>query len=364
MVTDRARVLLIEDNPADARLVREELTASDDSAFSLECADRLSTGLGRLAEGNIDVVLLDLFLPDSAGAETFAQACQQAPDLPIVVLSSLNDEGVAHDAVKQGAQDYLVKGQISSRGLRQSLSRAIVRKTADQVHSRQALVLALNRLIACRDHETAAHLLRVRHYCSRLAREAVATYPLSCDIDERFLEMLECCAPLHDIGKLAIPDGIIFKPGKLTPEERKVMQTHTTVGAELLQQLARYHGFTPAFARMAIDIARHHHERYDGGGYPDGLAGEAIPLAARFVAIADMYDALRSARVYKPAYCHDDAVQEIKSCAGHFDPALLDIFERHQHDFERIFDELADDGPPTDAGCLSTWPEWCWQRWE
>src|SRR5262249_4335205 len=148
---------------------------------------------------------------------------------------------------------------------------------------------------------------------------------------------------LHDIGKVALPDHIMLKPGKLDAAERLIMQTHTTIGADTLQAIAQRHGFAAAFLRMAIDIVRHHHERYDGRGYPDRLAGNAIPLAARLVAIADVYDALRGRRPYKPPLAHAAAVQLMTEASpGQFDPLLLAVFARCASRFERIAAEVPD----------------------
>ena len=160
-------------------------------------------------------------------------------------------------------------------------------------------------------------------------------------IDANFIDMVECCAPLHDIGKVGIPDHILLKPGKLTPDERLQMQSHTLIGAETLAEVALKHGTALAFLQMSIEIARHHHERYDGTGYPDRLVGNDIPLAARIVAIGDVYDALRSRRSYKPALSHLSTVQlMIEGSPGHFDPALIPIFTRCTDRFDRIFREL------------------------
>jgi HD-GYP domain-containing protein (c-di-GMP phosphodiesterase class II) len=162
-------------------------------------------------------------------------------------------------------------------------------------------------------------------------------------LDVIFIDLLECCAPLHDIGKAGLPDHILLKPGKLTQEERTLMQTHTVIGSETLQKVARQHGLAHAFLKMAIDITRHHHERYDGTGYPDRLAGDSIPLAARVVTIADVYDALRSRRVYKPALSHNTAVSMmLEESPGQFDPILVQVFKRCAAQFEQAFEQLAD----------------------
>jgi response regulator RpfG family c-di-GMP phosphodiesterase len=158
-----------------------------------------------------------------------------------------------------------------------------------------------------------------------------------------FILNLECCTPLHDIGKVGLPDHILLKDGRLDGDERIIMQTHTTIGADMLREVAKQHGSAVAFLEMAVEIARHHHERYDGTGYPDRLAGEAIPLAARIVTIGDVYDALRSRRQWKPALAHAAALQVMfETCTGQFDPQLMEAFQRCAPDFERIFREVPD----------------------
>jgi response regulator RpfG family c-di-GMP phosphodiesterase len=155
--------------------------------------------------------------------------------------------------------------------------------------------------------------------------------------------MLECCAPLHDIGKVGLPDHILLKPGKLDPDERIIMQAHTIIGAETLRTVAQQHGSAMAFLQMAIDIAHYHHERYDGHGYPARLCGNDIPLGARLVTLGDVYDALRSRRVYKPALSHAATMQVMtEASTGQFDPALLQAFHRCANHFDRIYRELVD----------------------
>jgi putative two-component system response regulator len=181
----------------------------------------------------------------------------------------------------------------------------------------------------------------LQRYCRCLAEEAAALPTFANQIDTNFIEMLDCCSPLHDIGKVGLPDYILLKPGRLTPDERMLMETHTIIGADTLAEVAKRHGAALVFLQMAIDIARHHHERFDGSGYPDRLSATAIPLAARIVAIADVYDALRSRRVYKPALSHA-ATKHImlEGSPGHFDPALMQVFQRCAGTFERIYTEM------------------------
>jgi HD-GYP domain-containing protein (c-di-GMP phosphodiesterase class II) len=206
------------------------------------------------------------------------------------------------------------------------------------------LVLALAKLVECRDTETGTHLKRLQSYCRCLAEEAAQLPAFAETIDADFIRWLEWSAPLHDIGKAGIPDQILRKPGPLTPEERRVMQRHTILGAETLREVARQHGSSMAFLHVASDVARHHHERCDGTGYPDRLAGNAIPLAARLLAIADVYDALRSRRVYKGELPHAEAMRlMLEVSPSQFDPALLQAFQRRADAFDRIFTEWADE---------------------
>lgn len=188
--------------------------------------------------------------------------------------------------------------------------------------SRDAIIFALAKLADSRDPETGGHLERVREYCRLLAAEVRRSevYP---EVDADFVSLIALTSPLHDIGKVGVPDGVLLKPGRHTPEETAVMRTHSAIGADTIDAVLQR---TPGagFLLMARDIARSHHERWDGTGYPDGLAGQAIPLAARIMAIADVYDALTSKRVYKPAMSHDETMAVIRQGAGsQFDPALV-----------------------------------------
>jgi response regulator RpfG family c-di-GMP phosphodiesterase len=320
---------------------------------------------------SFDLVLLDIDLPHMGGVEVLRRLRERppCPHLKIIMFSGRTTSDEMAQMLVAGADNYLTKpfsivqlrGQVKAAlrmkeaqdrtdllnqrllGINGELERNLNARDCDLVHARNALVLALAKLVEHRDSETGAHILRLQRYSRRLAEEAQATPPFSSQVDAHFVDMLECCAPLHDIGKVGLPDHILLKPGKLNAEERLLMQAHTLIGAETLQEVANHHGSALAFLQMAIDIARHHHERFDGTGYPDHLVGSAIPLAARLVAIGDVYDALRSRRVYKPALSHAATVQVItEGSPGHFDPALIPLFHRCATDFERIFHELAD----------------------
>ncbi len=200
-----------------------------------------------------------------------------------------------------------------------------------------ALVRHLVRLVGRLDSETGGHLVRLGRYTRVLAEEAAAV-PLHAGEVARFFRVLPAAAVLHDVGKLAVPVQLLQKPGALDARERRVMQAHTVLGARLLETLMS--AGDQLFVETAVAVARHHHERWDGRGYPHGLAGEAIPLPARLVALADVYDALRSRRSYKPALPHAVAVRTIvEDSPGQFDPGLVQVFERCAPRIERIFRE-------------------------
>jgi response regulator RpfG family c-di-GMP phosphodiesterase len=223
------------------------------------------------------------------------------------------------------------------------LEQALEARDDELLRARNGLVLALAKLVEHRSTETGKHLLRLQRCCRVLAEEAAALPAFATVIDANWIRALEDAAPLHDIGKAALPDHVLNKPGPLTTEERLIMQAHTTIGADTLREVARQHPFATAFLHVAIDIARSHHERWDGTGYPDRLAGPDIPLVARVVAIADVYDAMRSRRVYKPGLSHHTAVLTMTEAApGHFDPALLEVFRRVASQFDRVFRDLGE----------------------
>jgi response regulator RpfG family c-di-GMP phosphodiesterase len=322
-----------------------------------------------LEEQSFDLVMLDVEMPEMNGYELLTQVRQSPPtrNLKVLMLSGQASPDSMAEMLSAGADDYLSKPlsmvQLLERvkaalrlkeaqdradvlneqllSVNAELERNLTDKDCDLGHARNALVLALANIVGHRTTETESHLLRMRGYCRHLATEAAKLPLFAPQIDVNYIQMLESCVPLHDIGAVGLPDHILMKPGKLDPDERVLMQMHSVIGAEILQKVLKRHGPGVAFLQMAIDIARHHHERFDGKGYPDRLAGESIPLAARIVAIADVYDALRCKRSYKPALSHAAAsAVMLEASAGQFDPTLLDIFHRTSEAFDRIFKEL------------------------
>ena len=211
------------------------------------------------------------------------------------------------------------------------------------LEGRDMMIFSLAKLAESRDQETGKHLERMREYSRALAMELMRWEKFEKTIDAQFVELIYLTSPLHDVGKVGIPDAVLLKPGKLTPEEFDVMKRHTLIGGETLLASAEAHP-EASFLKMALDIALKHHEKWDGSGYPFGLKGEEIPLSARIVALADVYDALTTKRVYKPAFAHEAATDIIRQTSGkHFDPDLVEAFfniENQIRDIQAELDEV------------------------
>lgn len=360
------RILLVDDESGIREVCRYAL---EPEGFDCDEAEDGEAALRAASAGPYDVVLLDVDLPGISGPEVCRRlrADPPGPNIKIIMVSGHASGDEMARMLLAGADDYLAKpfglvplqsrikaalrhkesqdrGDRLNRGLlsvNHELEQAVTARDCDLVHARNALVMALAKLAESRDNDTGEHLLRLQRYTRVLAEELSTSPGFASLIDSTFIATLECCVPLHDIGKVALPDHILCKPGPLEPAERLIMQTHAAIGAETLRAVAERHGFARGFLQMAIDIARHHHERFDGRGYPDRLAGLAIPLAARIVAICDVYDALRTRRVYKPALPHRDVLEVMALGAdGQFDPALWNAFLRCAPRVEQISNEL------------------------
>lgn len=203
--------------------------------------------------------------------------------------------------------------------------------------SQMSIIFALVRLAEYRDTDTGNHLERTQEFCRILAKKLRETSPYSKFIDDKFITNIYQASPLHDIGKVAIPDNILLKPGKLTSEEFELMKTHTTIGANYLEDVLKKYPKNE-FIKMGVDIARSSHEKWDGTGYPQGLAGENIPLSARIMALVDAYDALRSKRSYKQPFDHEKAYSVIMSeMKEHFDPIIIEAFLHVADEFKNIY---------------------------
>jgi response regulator RpfG family c-di-GMP phosphodiesterase/serine/threonine protein kinase len=359
------RVLIADDSGTSRLFCRAVLQQA-----GIVC-DEVSDGkqaLEAIEDKGYDLVLLDINMPEIMGPDVLRRMREQppCPNLKVIMLSGEVSPDEMAELLAAGADDYLpkppsapqllgrVKAALSHKeaqdrsdllnrhllAVNAELERSLRASAGDLAQSRNALLLALAELAELRAGQSGAHLLRLQRYSRVLAEEASALPAFAGQIDANFIDMLECCVPLHDIGLAALPDHILRKAGKFDHEERLIMQTHTTLGADMLQGIARKHRFALTLLQMAADIARHHHECYDGKGYPDRLEGNAIPLSARITALGDVYDALRSPRPHRPALAHLLAVELMtEGSPGRFDPQLLQIFERCAPRFERIMRE-------------------------
>jgi len=350
-----AGILVVDDAPANLELLSDMLRSR-----GYEPRPALS-GAAALAAAQADppdLVLLDVDMPGMNGYEVCRRlkADERLRAVPVIFVSAVFTQ--AEDKVKAlslGAVDYVTKPfqaeevyarvatHLRLRGLQleveahsRDLEDLVEQKVEEIASAQMATIFALAKLAEYRDDDTGRHLERVAAYCRLLAGEMRLTPRFAGVFTERFVEDLARAAPLHDIGKVGIPDAILLKPGKLTVEEFEVMKRHTTLGAETLRSVhAQYPG--NVFLKLGIEIAQSHHEKWDGSGYPEGLAGEAIPVAARVVAVADVYDAVRSRRSYKPAMPHAAARDIILGSRGaHFDPAVVDAFAALADEFEAI----------------------------
>jgi len=357
------QVLIVDDEAGLRKFCRMGLESA-----GLQCEEACSgaEALQILEQQPCDLVILDVNMPDIQGTEVLRTVREHPPyaHLKIVMSSGTATADEMAQLLLAGADDYLPKpfsmGQLQGRvqaALRlkdaqdnatrlnqqlgtgnAELERRLAIRSFDATRANHALILILTKLVELRDVEKGSHLARLRRYCRGLAEAAMQVPAFAGQLNVEQLELLECCAPLHDIGKIALPDHIVFKPGKLDATERMIMEAHPSIGSDILQQVAEQYGWDAEFLRMATEIVRHHHERYDGTGYPDRLAGDAIPLAARIVALADRYDALRSRRSYRPGLSHAIAVQSIlRNSPGHFDPQLVDVFEGCADQLELVF---------------------------
>lgn len=360
-----AHVLIADDEPGIRSFYRLTL---EEAGYRCQEAENGQEVLDLCERDRHDLVLLDVDMPRRNGIETCRLLRQRRDNgrLKIILVSGRADPDQLAQMMLMGADDYLIKpftwiqlrarvetavrlkqaeersDSLQSRllAINRELEGHLRSRDTDLVAARDALVLGLTQLCERRHQETGEHLRRLQLFCRKLAQEARHRPELEPDITPEFLEHLEQSVPLHDIGKVGLPDRILLKPGLLTPEERVEMQAHTIFGAETLERVAREHRFAEPFLRFAIDIARHHHEWFDGSGYPDRLRGTSIPLSARIVAIADVYDALRSPRVYKSALPHLSVVDMMRAESGtHFDPRLFACFLGCERDFERIYDD-------------------------
>ncbi|MGH7341854.1 MAG: HD-GYP domain-containing protein, partial [Candidatus Rokuibacteriota bacterium] len=311
-------------------------------------------------EPDLDLALLDYCIPGGTGFDLLPEIRRLERWVEVVMISGQQDVEVVRQCLREGAFDYLVKpfpaealyeavGRALERrrlveadlGYRGWLESRVAQQTEQLRAARDVAVLTLAELAEARDPATGRHLERIARFCRRLCA-ALREGPYRDQLDDGLEEHISRSSALHDIGKVAIPDAILLKPGPLTPAETAVMRTHAAIGGDILKRVRAVAGGGD-FLDIGMAIAYQHHERWDGAGYPAGLAGEAIGLPARIVAIVDAYDALTSRRPYQEPVDHATAVARLAiDRGGHFDPVVTDAFVGGHEEFDRIRKRLAD----------------------
>lgn len=325
------RVLVAEDDDVTVDLLEAAL---EEYGYTVTVARDGCEALRQIRTGQFQLVVSDWEMPGMSGLELCQRIRQRRWSSYIYFILLTSHSGVENvvAGLDSGADDFLTKPFFPQElRVRLSVGRRIL-----GMQSRDLTIFALAKLAESRDTETGAHLERIREYCRLLGAELGRLGPYRELIDGDFVELLYLTSPLHDIGKVGIPDSVLLKPGKLTADEFVIMQQHTLIGANTLDAVARLNP-EAQFLSMARDIALTHHERYDGTGYPHQISGESIPLCGRITALADVYDALTSKRVYKPAFSHKTATEIIAEGRGaHFDPVIVDAFFHLADDFQLV----------------------------
>ena len=352
------RVLIVDDTKINITILLDALK----SDYKLSIAVNGVKALEYLENNLPDLILLDIMMPEMDGYEVCARIKRdpRTRDIPVIFITAMHEIRSKSKGFELGAVDYITKpfeipevrarvkthlalkhaGELLKESNR-TLEEKVRERTRELRHTQLEIVTRLGRAAEYRDNETGAHIKRMSRYCELLGKAA----GLSDDESEMILH----ASPMHDIGKIGIPDRVLLKPARLNGEEWKIMKTHTVMGSEILS------GNSSKLLGMARTIAVSHHEKWDGSGYPNGLAGEAIPLEGRLCALCDVFDALTSKRPYKEAWSVEQALEEIKNNAGsHFDSRLVDCFlgilpgilvirsqfpdtdEHHGHDFQDL----------------------------
>lgn len=366
-------VLIVDDTPQNLMVLGELLQP----LYRVRAANSGERAL-RAARGAPapDLILLDVMMPGLDGYEVLRRLREDSAtrDIPVIFVTAMGATEDEQRGLALGAVDYISKPinppivlarvhtHLALKHARDRLARQndwleaeVERRARENLLVRDVTIRALACLSEARDNDTGRHILRTQAYVGVLARRLAAHPRFAAALAGGRLDLVVKAAPLHDIGKVGVPDRILLKPGRLTPDEFEIMKTHPAIGAEAIGKAMRQataeaaemaaaeaHGAF-AFLRTAQEIALSHHEKWDGSGYPAGLAGDAIPVAARIMALADVFDALMTRRVYKPALDLDSTTRIIAEGRGaHFDPDVVDAFLAGRADFAAIADRLAD----------------------
>jgi len=358
---DKPTVLVVDDTPDNLTLITNLLK----DRYRTKIATNGEKALKVAVTGTPpDLVLLDIMMPVMDGYEACRRlkADRKTSGIPVIFLTAKAEEADETLGFEAGAVDYITKPisppillarvetHLQLKAVRDFLvdkavflEEEVLKRTREVQTIQDVTIVAMASLAETRDNETGNHIRRTQNYVRVLAKQ-MQTHPRFRDVlTDETIELLYKSAPLHDIGKVGIPDRILLKPGKLTPEEFEIMKTHTTLGRDAILAAEARLDVSNSFLSLAREIAYSHQEKWDGSGYPEGLSGDDIPVSARLMAVADVYDALISRRVYKAPLSHDDAVAVIVEGSGaHFDPDLVTGFVELESEFRAIAQQFSD----------------------
>ncbi|MGE6110542.1 two-component system response regulator [Aeromonas salmonicida] len=363
MFTSHAATILIVDDSPENLMVLTDLLSPTYRVLAAQSGEKCL----RIATGKTlpDLILLDVMMPGMDGYEVLKQlrTSPETSRIPVVLLTALADSQSEEYGLSLGAADYItkpikpaivqarVRTQLEAKQARDglqsqntALEAEVARRMTENDLIQQVSIRALAHLAEIRDPETGNHILRTQGYVRLLANALASHHRFIDTLTPRYIDLLSRSAPLHDIGKVGIPDHVLLKPAKLTVEEWEVMRTHAKLGSDAIEEAERDIEQPLAFLTLAKEIAHWHHEKWDGSGYPDGLRGDEIPLSARLMALADVFDALINVRVYKAAMPYDEARALILSGTGqHFDPDVVTAFDNHFDQFVAIAERYTDE---------------------
>lgn len=347
MIDSRQRVLIVDDIPENIQVLLS--TLKDDFAILVATSGKKAIKLA-FNEPRPDIILLDIMMPEMNGYEVCERLAndKRTAEIPIIFVTALNESENEAKGLGLGAVDYitkpinpeLVKARVSNhlelKKHRDHLQELVDERTLELKLSKEATVEAMGIVAESRDPETGGHIQRTKNYVRILAQKLAQNPKYKNVLTKEIIEQLYHSAPLHDIGKIAISDKILLKPGKLDESEFATMKEHALIGEATIKDTQKRLGYNN-FLNIAKEIAGTHHEKFDGTGYPNGLKGYEIPLSGRIMALADVYDALISKRSYKPPFTHEDVVKIIQDESGkHFDPEIVNAFLELNEEFYNI----------------------------
>jgi len=360
---EKHTVMIVDDSKTNIDILAEILV--DD--YEIMIATNGKTAVATMRAELPDLVLLDILMPEMDGFEVCRQikADPELQDISVIFVTAMGESFDEQKGLEFGAVDYLIKpvqpgivlarvrNHLELRMARQALEdhnhkleETVRQRTAALIETQDMTIECLASLAETRDPETGRHIIRTRKYIEILIAQLQSRSNYLADLTREQTQNIIKASILHDIGKIGVPDNILLKPGKLTRDEVDIMQRHTLYGWQALSR-AVGKGTQNSFLKTAADIAYTHHEQWDGSGYPRGLVGDEIPISGRLMVIADIYDALRTQRSYKPAFSHEKAVEIItvgdgRTMPAHFDPEILAAFRASHQYFDQISKEYKD----------------------